>query len=168
MGFNSIFNSILFILWQPVHLSILSWSSFNQYSAQYSIQATGCLPTQPLLRQGTAVREEWILSQWLSSILRKNIGRAGDRTSDLVVKVSMLPTELRAQPHVLKKILFQYLQAWTMQKLWSINEHKYWMEIPNIRWSCLIFLQSSKPIKGHNHIKNTLTVTYLWWWLCRI
>ena len=27
------------------------------------------------------MREEWILSQWLSSILGKNIGRAGDRTS---------------------------------------------------------------------------------------
>ena len=29
------------------------------------------------------MREEWILSQWLSSILRKNIGRAEDWTSDL-------------------------------------------------------------------------------------
>ena len=45
MVFNTIFNSISLILQQPVHLSMLSWSSFNQYSAQYSFQATGCFPT---------------------------------------------------------------------------------------------------------------------------
>ena len=39
---------------------------------------------QPLSKQRTALREEWILSQWLSSILGKNTGRAGDRTSDLL------------------------------------------------------------------------------------
>ena len=43
--FNAIFKSISIILWQPVHLSMPSWSSFNQYSAQYSFQATGCFPT---------------------------------------------------------------------------------------------------------------------------
>ena len=64
---------------------MLSWSSFNQYSAvwQYSLQATGCFPQKPVLKKWTAVREEWILLQWLSSILTKNIGRAvpGGRTS---------------------------------------------------------------------------------------
>ena len=34
--------------------------------------------------QWTVVREEWILSQWLSSILGKNIGWARDRTGDLL------------------------------------------------------------------------------------
>ena len=69
-------SSISFISWWPVHLSMLSWSSFNQCSAHYSFQATGCLPKEPVLEQWTMVREEWILSQWLQSILRTNIGRA--------------------------------------------------------------------------------------------
>ena len=30
------------ISWWPVHLSMLSWSSFYQYSTKYSFQATGC------------------------------------------------------------------------------------------------------------------------------
>ena len=42
MVFNAIFNSISVI--SPVYLSMLSWSSFNQYSAQYSFQAIGCFP----------------------------------------------------------------------------------------------------------------------------
>ena len=29
---------------RPVHLPMLSWSSFYQYSAQYSFQATDCFP----------------------------------------------------------------------------------------------------------------------------
>ena len=36
----------------------------------------------------TEMREEWILSQWLSSILGNNIGRAGDQTSDLLFSSS--------------------------------------------------------------------------------
>ena len=39
MVFNAVFNSISVISRRPVHLSMLSWSSFNQYSAQYSFQA---------------------------------------------------------------------------------------------------------------------------------
>ena len=58
-------------------------SSFNQYSVQYSFQATGCFPTYPLSKLWTAMRGEWILSQWPSSILGKNIARAGNRTSHL-------------------------------------------------------------------------------------
>ena len=79
---NTVFNSISVMslqLW-PVHLSMLSCSSFYQYS----FQATGCFPTQPLSTKWRVVREEWILSQWLSSILGKNIGWAWDRTSDLL------------------------------------------------------------------------------------
>ena len=45
MAFNAVFNSISVISRRPVHISMLSWSSFHQYSAQYSFQATGCLPT---------------------------------------------------------------------------------------------------------------------------
>ena len=79
-----------------LHLSVLSWSSFNQNSAQYSFQATGCLHTWPLLKKRTTVREEGVLSQWLSSILRKNIGQAEDWTSDILFSSpsAMQPTEL--------------------------------------------------------------------------
>ena len=84
MVFNVVFNSISVISRRPVHLSMLSWSSYNQYSAQYSFQTTGCFPTLPLSKQWTAVREEWILSQRLSLILGKNNGWAGDRTNDLL------------------------------------------------------------------------------------
>ena len=85
MVFDIVCNSITVISRQPVQLTMLSWSSLNQFSAQYSFQATGCSPTKPLPKQHIAVREEWILSQWLSSILGKNIARAGDRTSDLLL-----------------------------------------------------------------------------------
>ena len=34
--FNAVFNSITVISRRPVLLSMLSWSSFNQYSARYS------------------------------------------------------------------------------------------------------------------------------------
>ena len=37
MGFNGVFNSISVIPQWPVHLSMTSWSSFNQYSTQYSL-----------------------------------------------------------------------------------------------------------------------------------
>ena len=42
MVFNAVFNSISVISLRPVRLSMLFRSSFNQYSAQYSFQATGC------------------------------------------------------------------------------------------------------------------------------
>ena len=41
------------------------------------------METLPLSKQWTPVREEWILSQWLLSILVENIGRARNQTSDL-------------------------------------------------------------------------------------
>ena len=41
---NAVFD-ISVILWQLVHLSMLSGGSFHQYSAKYNFQATGCLPT---------------------------------------------------------------------------------------------------------------------------
>ena len=37
------FNSISVISWRPVHPPMIFWSSFNQYSVQYSFQATGIL-----------------------------------------------------------------------------------------------------------------------------
>ena len=44
------------------------WSAFNQYPGQYSFKATGWFPTKRLLKKWTVMREEWILSLWLSSI----------------------------------------------------------------------------------------------------
>ena len=43
--FNAFFNIISVISRRPLHLSILSLSSFNQNSAQYSLQASGFFPT---------------------------------------------------------------------------------------------------------------------------
>ena len=40
MVFNAVINSISDIVRRSVHLFMLSWSSFNQYSAQDSFQAT--------------------------------------------------------------------------------------------------------------------------------
>ena len=45
MVFNAIFNSIKVVSRRPVHPHMLSWSSFNQCSAQYFVQATSCFPT---------------------------------------------------------------------------------------------------------------------------
>ena len=38
MVFNAVFNSISVISRWPVHLSMLSWNSFNRYSRQYSFR----------------------------------------------------------------------------------------------------------------------------------
>ena len=46
MVFNAVLNSVSVTLRRPVHQCILSWSSFNQCSAQYSFfPASGCFPT---------------------------------------------------------------------------------------------------------------------------
>ena len=44
MVFKAVFNSISAIMRRPVHRSMLSWSSFNQYSEQYSSAAKSCFP----------------------------------------------------------------------------------------------------------------------------
>ena len=45
MVFKTAFNSISVLSQRPVHLPMLSWSSFNRVSAQSSFQATGYFPT---------------------------------------------------------------------------------------------------------------------------
>ena len=45
MVFSSISNYISVISRRPVHLSMLSWSSFYQSSSQYSFQVSDCFPT---------------------------------------------------------------------------------------------------------------------------
>ena len=47
MAFKAIFNAISVISRLLVYLSMHSWNSFDQYSAKYFFQATGCFPTQP-------------------------------------------------------------------------------------------------------------------------
>ena len=77
-----IFKSIPVISQRPVHLSMLG---VLLISALHNVLSKPLAAfTQPLSKQWTAVREEWILSQWLSSVLEMNIGRAGDRASDLL------------------------------------------------------------------------------------
>ena len=44
--------SISVISLRQVHLSMLSLISFNQYSAQYSFQTTGCFSSSPYLKYG--------------------------------------------------------------------------------------------------------------------
>ena len=46
MVFHAVFQQYSLTSQQPVHRSMLSWSSFNKYSAQNSFQATGCFPSQ--------------------------------------------------------------------------------------------------------------------------
>ena len=68
---------------------MLSWSSFNKYSEQHNILFKP-LAAFPHSHCWNNVQrwEEWVLLQWLSSNLGKNIGRAGDRTSDLLFSSS--------------------------------------------------------------------------------
>ena len=98
MALSAVFNSISVILWWPVHLSMLLWSSFNQYFAQYSSQATGCFPTWSLLKHWTGEKEKWMLSQWWSLILGENIGwTAGLNKRPPVVKACMLLNDLQGE-----------------------------------------------------------------------
>ena len=83
MVLNTVLNSISDISWQLAHLSMFSWSSFNQYSKQYSLQATGCFPTKPSSKQ------------WLSWGLKQR---------PPVPKFCTLPTELWGFSVILKSI----------------------------------------------------------------
>ena len=84
MVFNAVFTSILVTSRWPVHLSNPCFSGVLLTSNLQNILSKP-LAAYPhnQSKQWTAVRVYWILSQWPSSILRKNIGRAVDRTSDL-------------------------------------------------------------------------------------
>ena len=48
---NAVFNIISVISRRQVRLSMLSWSSLNQYASKYSYQDTGCFPTYTLSKQ---------------------------------------------------------------------------------------------------------------------
>ena len=64
---------------------MLSWSFFNQYSAQYFFQATGCFPTYLSLKQWTAVQERnesWHNDKQQSS--DRNLAKLDFRTSNLL------------------------------------------------------------------------------------
>ena len=95
MLFSAIFNSIPVILQQPVQLSMFSWSSFNQYSAQYSFQTTGCFSTEPLLKKKTSSERGMnpvamtIINPWKEYLPRRE---SNQRLP--VLKSATLPTEL--------------------------------------------------------------------------
>ena len=80
---NAVFNIISFISRRPVHLSMLYWSSFNQRSALYSFQDTGCFPTEPFTNMDSGERRMNLVAMTISSIFGKKISRAVDRTSNL-------------------------------------------------------------------------------------
>ena len=86
MVFNAVFNIISVILQRTVLLSMLSWTSFHQYSTRYSFP-----PSHRNNNGQYVVREEWILSQWLSLILGKNVGRSGDWSSYLLFSSPLTP-----------------------------------------------------------------------------
>ena len=96
--YYAVFNIILIISRYPVHLSMLSWGSFDQYSTQYSFQATGCFPTQSSSKKQKMDNSKRGIHLAAISIVipGKNISRAKDSNQrPLVLKFSTLPTELR-------------------------------------------------------------------------
>ena len=95
MVFNTVFNSISFISRLPVHLSMLSWNSFNQYSAQYSFQATGrfyyitVVKTTNSAEKGMIPVPMTIINPWKEYWLSRGLNQRPP-----VLKSAMLPTEL--------------------------------------------------------------------------
>ena len=72
MVFNTVFKTISVMSRWPVHLSILSWSSYKQYSAQYSFQAIGCYPTLPLWKLRLTEEGHFVyLNIWRSMLKRR-------------------------------------------------------------------------------------------------
>ena len=82
MVFNTIFNIISCISRRPVHLYILFWTIFRQYSAHYFFQVTGCFPTCPSSKQCFSSEGEMNFVAMTIINPREVIGRAGDRTSN--------------------------------------------------------------------------------------
>ena len=83
------------MLQQPVHTSMLSWISFDQYSAQYSFKATGCFPTYPLSKQRTEVRENEPSHDGYHQSSEKILVETAHQTrKPPVLKPCTLPTEL--------------------------------------------------------------------------
>ena len=73
-------------------ISVISWGSQSAHpffrrvlfaDTQHNVLSK-TLAVFPILKRWTSVREEWLLSQGLSSILGRNIDWAGDQTSDPV------------------------------------------------------------------------------------
>ena len=78
MVHNTVFNIISVISLQ-VHLSMLSWSSCKLYTI-----ILAAFPHIHCRKKWTVAREEWLSKHPVSSILGRNIGRAGDGTSNLL------------------------------------------------------------------------------------
>ena len=80
MVFNAVFNTVSVVSRWPVHLSMLSWNSFYQYtySAQYSFQSTG-----------TAVISSKV-TQWKNVYIKKE-GPQAALARTIVTPFSCLP-----------------------------------------------------------------------------
>ena len=94
MVFNAVFNSVSVISQWPVHLSMLSRSSFNHYSAQYFFQTTGCFPTQPLSKQRKTVRGMNPVAMTIINPWKEYWQSRGWNQRPPVFKSATLPTEL--------------------------------------------------------------------------
>ena len=116
MMFNAVSNSISVISRWPVHLSTLLWSSFlTSIPHNILFKPLAAFPRNHCRNNGQRWERNKLLLQWQSSILGKNIGRAGYRTSDL---------------------LFSRLQRYQLihGARWIGNkEKKIWKEV-SIRW----------------------------------
>ena len=76
MVFNAVFNSISVISLRPMYLSMHSWTSLHQNSAQYSFKVTTCFPYVTFVKTlGNSDRGVIPLA-----ILGKSSSLAGDRT----------------------------------------------------------------------------------------
>ena len=80
----------------------------------------------------TAVREEWILSQLLSSILRKKIGRARERTSDLLFSSPQCYLlGYGARPHSTQETLWNYCYRYVVHSFYWLFWHSMDWKIPS-------------------------------------
>ena len=98
--FNAVFDIISVISRQPVYLSCFPGVLFNQYSAQYSFQVTGCCSTYPLSKQRTAVKEDESCRNDYHQSSERILAEPG---IEPVLKSATLLTELWGSPQEIQK-----------------------------------------------------------------
>ena len=97
MVFYAVFISISVILQQPMHLSMLPWSSFNQYSAQYYFPSYWLLSHITIIE--TMDSSERLLNPVPKTIIipwKEYWPSWGSNQRPPVLKSETLPTELRS------------------------------------------------------------------------
>ena len=95
MIFNAVFNGISVISQRPVHLSMLSWSSFNQYSAPYFFPSHWLL-SHIFIAETTDSAERGMNPVVMTIINPRNEywPNRGSNQRSSVLKSATLPTEL--------------------------------------------------------------------------